>query len=97
MESSFYIKGQPPESAVYEIHNAGIKYSEQDLIPDYPWLDYPTVSAQDKSIFILACCALVAGVEALRYGLIGEKSAKYTISKAKKVIREMEKKYGESR
>ena len=97
MESSYYIKGQPPESAKFEIHNAGIKYSEQDLIPDYSWLAYPTVSAQDKSVFIMACCALVAAVEALRYGLIMQKSAEHTITRAKAVIKEMEKKYGDSR
>lgn len=94
MKSSYYIKGQPPGSAKYEIHSAGIEFTLEDLIPDYPWLERSDVFAREKSLFLTACAAHVAAVEALRYGLIYKDQATHQIGKAKEVIREMEQKYG---
>lgn len=97
MEASYYIKGQHPNSAIYEIHNPGVKFSDEDLIPDFPWLASPDVPASDKAVFILACAAQVASVEALRYGLISEKVARHQVTVAKKVKADMEGRWADTR
>lgn len=94
MEASYFIKGQTPDSAIYEVHTSGIKFELGDLVSDYPWLGKPTVPVRDKSIFLAACCAQVAAVEGLRYGITSEKQAMHTITVAKGVIKEMTDKHG---
>lgn len=91
MDASYYIKGQPPNAAIYHMHSAGIKFTDDELATDYPWL--PTVPVKGRASFILANAALVAAVEGIRFGIVSKEEGEYTLKIARETIEEFKVKY----